>query len=72
MMKAKVVALDLQRSIVKSGINLEEAMEKREYGSLSNLFGAYYKAQLSAEFIGREDYTFIYAFYSSCSCRPSG
>lgn len=63
MMKAKVVALDLQRSIVKSGINLEEAMEKREYGSLSNLFGAYYKAQLSAEFIGREDYTFIYAFY---------
>jgi len=63
MMKAKVVALDLQRSIVKSGINLEEAMEKREYGSLSNLFGAYYKAQLSAEFIGRGDLTFVFAFY---------
>ena len=38
-------------------------MESRSFRKLSALFGSYYKNQLSADFIGREDYTNIYAFY---------
>lgn len=62
-MKAKVAALDVQAAVAESGFDLKELMERREYGKLSGLFVSYYKTQLSAEFIGREDYSYIYPFY---------
>ena len=57
------VALDLQRAIDESGLKISELVESRSFRKLSALFGSYYKNQLSADFIGREDYTNIYAFY---------
>ena len=62
-MKARGVALDLQEAIKESGLNVKELVERRSFRKLSALFGSYYKNQLSADFIGREDYTNIYAFY---------
>ena len=62
-MKARGVALDLQEAIKESGLNVNELVERRSFRKLSALFGSYYKNQLSADFIGREDYTNIYAFY---------
>ena len=62
-MKARAVALDLQRALDESGLKISELIENRSFRKLSALFGSYYKNQLSADFIGREDYTNIYAFY---------
>lgn len=62
-MKASSTALDLQAAVAESGFDLKELMEGREYGKLSVLFTSYYKVQLSADFIGREDYAYIYPFY---------
>ena len=62
-LKARTVALDLQGAINESGIKMREFIENRSFHKLSALFGSYYKNQLSADFIGREDYTNIYAFY---------
>ena len=62
-MKARAVALDLQRAIDESGLKISELIENRSFRKLSALFGSYYKNQLSADFIGREDYSNIYAFY---------
>lgn len=62
-LKARTVALDLQEAINESGIKIRELIENRSFHKLSALFGSYYKNQLSADFIGREDYTNIYAFY---------
>ena len=62
-MKARAVALDLQGAIDESGLKISELVESRSFRKLSALFGSYYKNQLSADFIGREDYTNIYAFY---------
>lgn len=62
-MKASSTALDLQAAVAESGFDLKELMERREYDKLSVLFTSYYKVQLSADFIGREDYSYIYPFY---------
>ena len=62
-MKARAVALDLQGAIDESGLKISELVENRAFRKLSALFGSYYKNQLSADFIGREDYSNIYAFY---------
>ena len=62
-MKARAVSLDLQGAIDESGLKISELVENRSFRKLSALFGSYYKNQLSADFIGREDYTNIYAFY---------
>ena len=62
-MKARTVALDLMGAVEESGQKIGELVEKRDFHKLSGLFGSYYKNQLSADFIGREDYTNIYAFY---------
>lgn len=62
-MKARAVALDLQEAIEESGLKINELVENRSFRKLSALFGSYYRSQLSADFIGREDYTNIYAFY---------
>ena len=61
--KAGCVAADLGEAIRESGLNLQELMEKGAYRKLGNLFVAYYKAQLSPDFIGREDFDHIYAYY---------
>ena len=62
-MKARAVALDLQRAIEESELKVSELVANRSFHKLSALFGSYYQNQLSADFIGREDYTNIYAFY---------
>ncbi len=62
-MKARAVALDLQRAISESGLKINELVVDRSFRKLNALFGSYYKSQLSADFIGREDYSNIYAFY---------
>lgn len=61
--KAKTVALDLQGAVRESGYQLQELVERRCYRKLSALFTSYYRTQLSADFIGREDYSYIYPFY---------
>ena len=57
------MAADLREAIRESGLNLQELMEKGAYRKLGNLFVAYYKTQLSPDFIGREDFDHIYAYY---------
>ena len=61
--KAASTAMDLLGALKESGFNLQEMLEQRSYEKLSRLFGSYYKTQLSADFIGREDYLYIYPFY---------
>ena len=61
--KAASTAMDLLGALKESGFNLQEMLEQRSYKKLSRLFGSYYKTQLSADFIGREDYLYIYPFY---------
>ena len=48
-MKARAVALDLQRAIDESGLKISELVESRSFRKLSALFGSYYKNQLSAD-----------------------
>ena len=67
-MKARAVALDLQRAIDESGLKISELVESRSFRKLSALFGSYYKNQLSADFIGREDYTNYLCLLSSDTC----
>ena len=62
-LKAKTAEMDLMAAIQESGMNLKEMVEKRAYRKLSRLFAGYYQVQLSQDFIGREDYLNIYAFY---------
>ena len=45
-MKARAVALDLQRAIDESGLKISELVESRSFRKLSALFGSYYKNQL--------------------------
>ena len=52
-MKARAVALDLQRAIDESGLKISELVESRSFRKLSALFGSYYKNQLSADFMRR-------------------
>lgn len=62
-MKAHTVSWDLKETISESGLKISELVERKDFHRLSALFGSYYKNQLSADFIGREDYANIYAFY---------
>lgn len=64
--KAKSVEMDLEagiRDIRENGRTLPELVEKREFSVLNQLFDQYFRVQLDAEFIGREDFSNIHAFY---------
>ena len=59
----KSIEMDLKARMKESGVPLKELLEKRDYKALNNIFGEYYRVQLSADFIGREDFVNIYNFY---------
>lgn len=61
--KARSEALDLKARIAESAKPLSELLEQKEFKKLNHIFEGYFRIQLSADFIGREDYTNIYAFY---------
>ena len=61
--KADVTARDLKARILKSEKTLETLLGEKNFEVLNELFEDYYKVQLSADFIGREDYKSIYPFY---------
>ncbi len=61
--KADVTARDLSARLIKSEKTLETLLGEKNFDVLNEIFEDYYKVQLSAEFIGREDYRGIYPFY---------
>ena len=63
LLKAKSVEMDLKARICENPCSLTELMEKHEFSILNDIFSQYFQVQLSAEFIGREDFANIYPFY---------
>ena len=61
--RADVTGRDLEARILKLEKPLETYIAERKYGILNEVFEEYYQVQLSAEFVGREDYFSIYPFY---------
>lgn len=61
--KAKGVEMDLDAHIREAGATLAELVEKHEFSVLDEIFSNYFQVQLSAAFIGREDFANIHAFY---------
>lgn len=61
--QAKSVELDLQSRINDSVRPVKELVEERDFKTLNQLFERYFSIQLSREFIGREDFGGIHAFY---------
>lgn len=61
--KGRSEALDLKVRIAESKTGLKELLDNRRFGDLNHIFSEYYRIQLSAPFIGREDYLNIYSFY---------
>ena len=62
-LKARAEELDMQARIRDLGRNIVEFVEKRDFDRLNSIFSHYFTVQLSADFIGREDYQNIRAFY---------
>lgn len=63
LLQAKCVEMDLEARIKESTVSLQELLEKHDFSALNELFEKYFQMQLSAEFIGREDFGNIHAFY---------
>lgn len=60
---AKETEMDLRARVRESEKSLGQLTEERQFGMLTEIFGEYYRVQLSADFIGREDFVNIYSFY---------
>ena len=60
---AKAVGLDLHARLAALEEPLEDYVKDRRYEELSALFAPYFSKQLSADFVGREDFANIYPFY---------
>ena len=60
---AKETEMDLRARVRESEKSLGQLTEERQFGKLTEIFGEYYRVQLSADFIGREDFVNIYSFY---------
>lgn len=60
---ALCVTMDLDKRAAETGESLSSLTEKKDFGTLSYIFAEYYRVQLGAFFIGREDYANIYRFY---------
>lgn len=63
LLQAKSVEMDLAARVEELGCPLAELVEKHEFSVLNDLFREYFRMQLSAEFIGREDFANIHPFY---------
>ena len=60
---AKETEMDLRARVRESEKSLGQLTEERQFGKLTEIFGEYYRVQLSADFIGRVDFVNIYSFY---------
>ena len=60
---AEFTALDLKKRIEQNDHTLTELLENRNFKALNEIFGEYFRVQLCADFIGREDFVHIYSFY---------
>lgn len=63
LLKARSVEMDLKARIEESSRSLTELLEERNFAALNEIFSQYFPVQLSADFIGREDFGNIYSFY---------
>lgn len=63
LLQAKSTVMDLNAKIKACGKNLNELVEQHEFSILNEIFADYFQVQLSAAFIGREDFANIYPFY---------
>lgn len=60
---AKSTVMDLEAHISSSKRSVKQLLEERDFTELNEIFTKYFQVQLSAAFIGREDFGGIYAFY---------
>lgn len=63
-MKGRSEAIDLKVRIAESETSLKELLEQKRFHELNHIFSSYFRIQLSADFIGREDYLNIRPFYN--------
>lgn len=63
LLQAKSTVMDLKARIRECPRSLKELVEGHEFHTLNEIFANYYQVQLSAAFIGREDFANIYPFY---------
>ena len=59
----EVTAQDLMNRLEQKKVSLEALLKKRDFHTLNQIFGDYFRVQLSADFIGREEFVHIYNFY---------
>ena len=59
----EATAQDLMNRLEQKKVSLEALLEKRDFHTLNQIFGDYFRVQLSADFIGREEFVHIYNFY---------
>lgn len=60
---AKSTVMDLQARISEHPQGIKGLLAERDFKELNEIFNRYFQIQLSAPFIGREDFGGIYAFY---------
>lgn len=63
LLQARATVMDLKKRIKECGSSLKELVERHEFEALNEIFLNYFQVQLSAGFIGREDFGNIYPFY---------
>lgn len=63
LLRAKSTEMDLEARIRECGHTVRELVQQRDYKTLGRIFMNYFQVQLSPGFIGREDFSGIYAFY---------
>ena len=60
---SEVTAQDLLKKIENQEESLEDLLKRRAFHQLNQIFAEYFRVQLSADFIGREEFVHIYNFY---------
>ena len=63
LLRAKSTVMDLYARIRECGHGVKELVQERDFKTLNHIFEKYFQVQLSAGFIGREDFSNIYPFY---------
>ncbi len=63
LLQAKSTVLDLKARIRECPRSLQELIKDHDFYVLNEIFTNYFQVQLSAAFIGREDFANIYPFY---------
>ena len=63
LLQAKSMEMELLAVLREGGYRLRELVDRHQFETLLEIFKNYYQMQLSADFIGREDFRNIYQFY---------